>query len=64
MNDSSKEVVFYTRETLPPSDDLLDKNSLYLLTRVCHDFQVSSDFKRMNATLTSSDSVCLFCSYI
>ena len=53
MNDTSKEVVFYARETLPPSDDLLDKSSLYVLTSVCHDLQVTSDFERMNATLTS-----------
>ena len=53
VNDTSKEVVFYTREKAPPSEDLLDNHSLYLLTRVYHDLQASPHFKRMIATLTS-----------
>jgi len=50
--DDTKGVVFSKREQ-PPDDDDIHPNHLYLLTRVYHVLQVSPDFRRMIATLTS-----------
>ena len=48
--DDSKAVVFCKREHRPDDDDV-QPNHPYLLTRVYHDLQASTDFKRMIATL-------------
>jgi len=50
--DDSKAVLYCKREQCPEYDDV-QPNYVYLLIRMYHDLQSSSDFKRTIATLTS-----------
>jgi len=49
--DDSKAIFYQKREQCPEYDDV-QPNYVYLLTRVYHDLQAYSDFKRTITTLT------------